>query len=78
MAKYVKATDGTVSTQDNGLLDDIVGGIKAPFMKEGEYIDSKSALYGLLGYGVAITAGVSVLTRRRAASGAKPMAGVFF
>lgn len=79
MALYTKNPETkVVSTTDDGTLDDAVSGLKAPFMGENELVDRKSVWAALGLYGSLIAAGTSMLTRKRAASGAKPIAGVFF
>lgn len=79
MAKYIKdAATGVVTTTDDGFLDDVTAGLKAVTLAEGELLDGKSVRYALGLYGLATVIGTSIITRRRAASGAKPMAKVFF
>lgn len=78
MAKYVKQADNTVTTTDDGFVDDVTSGLKAITLKDGELLDAKSVRYGLGIYSLLSVIGASVITRRRVASGAKPMAKVFF
>lgn len=78
MAKYTKQADGTLVTTDSGFIDDVTAGLSLLTLKDGEYLDGKSAMYGLGIYGTGIVALTSIFTRKRAAEGKKPMAGVFF
>lgn len=78
MAKYVKDESGNVTTTDDGFLDDVTSGIKMIALKDGELIDAKSVRYGMAAWGTGLVALTSLVTRRRAASGSKPLAKVFF
>jgi hypothetical protein len=75
------ADDGTVSyaeTGENTLLSNVVDGLKAPLLKDNEFLSSGAAFWGTVAYTTGTAAASSVLARRRQASGQAPMLKVFF
>lgn len=79
MAKLNKNEAGAyVAPADSSLVDDLMGGIQAPFLGSDSAIDSKSARYGVLLYTIGGVALGSIIARKRAASGAEPVLKVFF
>jgi hypothetical protein len=85
IAKYlgtVSATEGVAftlaPTTDDGILDNIMGAVTAPFMADGEFIDASGVMWAIIVWGIIICAATSLYTRSRVASGADPVLRFFF
>lgn len=62
---------------DDGVFDNMLGGLKAPFLGDNEVLDSSSAFWCAAIYGFGGTVIGGMIGRSRANSGKLPMAGFF-
>lgn len=62
---------------DTGILDNLVGGFKAPLLDDGEVLDSSSAFWASAIYGFAGTVIGGMIARSRTNAGKPAMAGFF-
>lgn len=62
---------------DDGVFDNMLGGLKAPFLADNELLDSSSAFWcaAIYGFGGAVVGGI--VGRSRANAGKPAMAGFF-
>jgi hypothetical protein len=75
----IKNEDGSYTESgENTLLTNIIDGIKAPLLKENEYLPASAAFWGTVAYSVGSAAASSVYARKRQAAGQPPMLKVFF
>lgn len=75
----VKNEDGSYTESgEDTLFTNIVDGLKAPLLKDNEFLPAKAAFWGTVTYTVASSAASSMVARKRQAAGAAPMLKVFF
>jgi hypothetical protein len=75
----VKNQDGSYTESgENTLLSNLIDGIKAPLLKDNEFLPASAAFWGVAAYGAGAAAVSSVVARKRQAAGQPPMLKVFF
>lgn len=75
----IKQEDGSYTESgDNTFTSNLMDGLKAPFLKENEFLSSGAAFWSAIEYGALGTAGGSMIARSRQAKGQPPMLKVFF
>lgn len=75
----VKNEDGSYTESgENTLLSNVIDGIKAPILKDNEFLPAKAAFWSSVTYGAGSAAVASVVARKRQAAGQPPMLKVFF
>lgn len=62
---------------ENGVFDNMLGGLKAPLLASGEVLDEDSAFWASMIYGMAGAVAGGMIGRSRANAGKAPMAGFF-
>lgn len=68
--------DGTYTKKANpSVFDNVLDGMKAPFLADDEALDADSAFWGSLAYAGVGVVGGGFFARRRAEAGKKPIAG---
>lgn len=73
----VSTYDGTTYTPatETGVMDNLLGGLKAPMLADTELLDSSSAFWASAIYGgIGLTVG-GMFARKRAADGKEPIGG---
>lgn len=83
LTKTSTTVDGTTTvtyteTGEDNLLTNMIDGIKAPFLKENEFLPAKAAFWASVAYGTGGVVGGSMVARSRQAAGKAPMLKVFF
>lgn len=63
---------------ENTFLDNFVGGLKAPILKTDQYLDSDSAFWASVSYGLIGSAVGGYVARKRTEAGKPAMAGLLF
>jgi hypothetical protein len=79
--KKIVADDGSVSyteSGDNNLVTNLIDGVKAPLLKDDEFLSSGAAFWGSIAYATAGVVGGSMYARKRQAAGQPPFLKVFF
>lgn len=76
----VGKVDGVTYTppEDTGVMANIIGGLKAPMLSEGEVLDKTSAFWAsaIYGFGGAVVGGL--VTRKRSKAGKEAIGGWLF
>lgn len=79
MAIVTKNEDGTYTEKtDPSLFENMLDGMKAPFLADNELLDSSSAFWASVGYAGLSAVGSSMYTRKRVREGKQPIGRVLF